>query len=588
MPLTRLPNRDFIAPSVTLGSQEQSELVALSNGNFVVTWRVKSQVEANGYDLFGRMFDTNGNPLGLDFMLNTKITRDQEDQSLVALPGGGFVAVWQQSESSGITFEYTTIRGQVFDALGNKLGPEFMANKVEAQSINYRYKDPDVTVLTNGTFLVTYTNDKAADEIEGRFFSSDGLPLGQPIRIDSPAFGDRAEESTVTALSNGDFMVVWKDDSEATDGFGNATGLRGAVYFSTGLQRSEFQVNTTITGGQYDPDVTQLADGRILVAWSSTDEEDASLGCVRARLFSADGAPIGNDFIVNSTNSNIQADPVVVALPSGGFVIGWTSLDTNDGSGPCVRARAYNAFGQPDGEDIIVNYTIDFDQKELSATVRSDGIVVFSWTSGDGGDGSGQTVRYALFTTNPVGTPPQQPNPGDNYSGNSRNNTYNGTERDDTAFGRSGNDKLNGGDGNDQLYGGSGKDRLNGGNGDDLLVGGSGNDRLTGGAGADIFVFDAKLGKKNVDTITDFDPVLDTIYLNNNRFKALTEGALPEEAFKVNNKGRATEKDDRIIYDKNSGVLLYDADGKGGKKDAIVFAKIGKNLDITADDFFVV
>ena len=67
--------------------------------------------------------------------------------------------------------------------------------------------------------------------------------------------------------------------------------------------------------------------------------------------------------------------------------------------------------------------------------------------------------------------------------------------------------------GADRLDGGAGHDVLNGGAGDDILIGGVGDDALTGGAGADRFVFGQSHGR---DTITDFQPGLDTIDLGDN------------------------------------------------------------------------
>ena len=59
------------------------------------------------------------------------------------------------------------------------------------------------------------------------------------------------------------------------------------------------------------------------------------------------------------------------------------------------------------------------------------------------------------------------------------------------------------------------------------LMGLAGNDTLTGGGGADIFVFNAMLNAAtNVDTITDFSVVDDTIRLENAFMPGLATGTL--------------------------------------------------------------
>lgn len=43
---------------------------------------------------------------------------------------------------------------------------------------------------------------------------------------------------------------------------------------------------------------------------------------------------------------------------------------------------------------------------------------------------------------------------------------------------------------------------------------------------------------------------------------------------------------DRIIYEKDTGELYYDADGTGNVR-AVLFAKLETNLDLTHQDFLV-
>ena len=64
-------------------------------------------------------------------------------------------------------------------------------------------------------------------------------------------------------------------------------------------------------------------------------------------------------------------------------------------------------------------------------------------------------------------------------------------------------------------------------------------------------------------------------------------GTLKAGAFWSNNTGRAHDRDDRIIYDKDSGVLYYDADGTGSAK-AVAFTTISKNLSMSHKDIYVI
>ncbi|WP_210333448.1 calcium-binding protein [Rhizobium sp. ARZ01] len=147
---------------------------------------------------------------------------------------------------------------------------------------------------------------------------------------------------------------------------------------------------------------------------------------------------------------------------------------------------------------------------------------------------------------------------------------------------------LLGNNGKNALSGGAGNDRLYGNDGHDLLDGGLGIDALTGGAGNDTFLFNAKLGATNIDTITDFKVVDDTIRLENGIFTALTKtGGLAASAFLANTSGKAADAGDRIIYETDTGKLFYDADGTG-KIAAVQFATLSKSLALTHGDFFII
>jgi Ca2+-binding RTX toxin-like protein len=134
----------------------------------------------------------------------------------------------------------------------------------------------------------------------------------------------------------------------------------------------------------------------------------------------------------------------------------------------------------------------------------------------------------------------------------------------------------------------AGSDVLSGGAGGDLLDGGLAADRLTGGTGEDSFRFSTELGKGNIDRITDFNVVQDSIQLDNLIFTALgANGALALGAFFKSAAGVAQDASDRIIYDTDNGGLFYDADGTG-RTAAIQFAQLGTNLALSASDFIVI
>ncbi len=128
---------------------------------------------------------------------------------------------------------------------------------------------------------------------------------------------------------------------------------------------------------------------------------------------------------------------------------------------------------------------------------------------------------------------------------------------------------------------------LVGNNGANVLDGKGGADLLLGRGGADSFVFSTALGSGNVDHLVDF-ATEDTVRLSKSVFSALSAGSLAAAAFKdLSVAGAKVDADDRILYDKKTGALSYDADGSGSKA-AVQFAIIDTKVALTAADVFVI
>ncbi|WP_410824852.1 hypothetical protein [Methylobacterium oryzisoli] len=126
-----------------------------------------------------------------------------------------------------------------------------------------------------------------------------------------------------------------------------------------------------------------------------------------------------------------------------------------------------------------------------------------------------------------------------------------------------------------------------------ILNGGAGADTLQGGLGNDTFVFSNALVTGVVDHITDFSPSArgnnDIIQLARSIFGALTTGSLAPSAFKdLGVWGARVDASDRVLYNRNTGVLSYDADGSGRAYAPVTFAVLDNEAVITASDFKVV
>ena len=78
---------------------------------------------------------------------------------------------------------------------------------------------------------------------------------------------------------------------------------------------------------------------------------------------------------------------------------------------------------------------------------------------------------------------------------------------------------------------------------------------------------------------------LSVIY-NKDIFKKLSGKSLSDDAF--HDKATAHDNSDRILYQKKTGMLFYDADGKKDAHDPILFAVLDNHAKIDAGDFLIV
>ncbi len=154
-----------------------------------------------------------------------------------------------------------------------------------------------------------------------------------------------------------------------------------------------------------------------------------------------------------------------------------------------------------------------------------------------------------------------------------------------SGTGNSGDNTITGNSGANTLNGSGGNDVLDAGGANDLLYGGAGNDSLKGGSGLDRFLFNAALGAGNVDKILDFSVADDTINLARSIFtKAGAAGTLATAAFRQGI--AAADASDRIVYDKASGKIFYDADGNGAGAQ-VLFATVTAGTALTNADFVI-
>jgi hypothetical protein len=134
-----------------------------------------------------------------------------------------------------------------------------------------------------------------------------------------------------------------------------------------------------------------------------------------------------------------------------------------------------------------------------------------------------------------------------------------------------------GSSGNNSIVGGANADQLNGLDGDDVLIGGSGADQLQGGNGSDLFRY--RGGETGFDRILDFTSGTDKLQISSTAFTQI--GALQ---FVSGAGAAANSANSTFLYDTNTGIVSYDADGNGAGA-PVQLAQLNLGLTLNVNDF---
>jgi len=206
---------------------------------------------------------------------------------------------------------------------------------------------------------------------------------GAAIAVSSLNSGTQMR-STVKAMDDGGFMVFWYSSDPAADGSGYA--VRARRFDAQGVAvGAETLINTSTTGDQVWPRIATLNSGAYVIAWETSDfTQDGSGTAIKARMFSASGAPIGGEFLVNTHVVADQKQPNVTALADGGFLIAWQTTDpAQDGQSSAIKAQRFDSSGAPVGAEFLVNAAAPWGsgspQSDVDITGLANGGFVASW-----------------------------------------------------------------------------------------------------------------------------------------------------------------------------------------------------------------
>jgi len=330
---------------------------------------------------------TNYLPNGVEYALAGSLPGDQASPQLALNVSGGYL-VWEDNITDGDGLGISALR--LDSGFSGSPGPisSFRVSAIGADDQEH----PQVSLLNGGGAVFVWQGGRQGfQHIYARFLSASNnwVPLNSDILVNTSTNNFQVNPA-VAVLANGNVAVVWASFNQAA-----ATSLQDVyaqVLSPTGQKlTNELQVNQFVSYNQRNPAIAALSDGRFVVVWvseqqNSPDSPDGTAGLngmasvdVYARIFTAGGAPAGDEFRVN-TSANFCSSPQVAAAPGGAFMVVWAEKDRmSSTNGWDIQGRTFSSAGI--GGTVRVVNTTRFGDQYLPRISWDGSDYLAVWTS---------------------------------------------------------------------------------------------------------------------------------------------------------------------------------------------------------------
>lgn len=363
-------------------NEDESAAAALPDGTTLVVF----QTDDEGFDgdedaIVGQLYSAAGQHLGNPFVINEFVTNSQANPAVTALGANRFIVVFE-TNSGAFGGQNSEISAVVLNRDGSVDVDEFLVNDL----VSGVQSAPEVTQLSNGTFVVVWRSSENGGDIRARIFEEDGTPVtNTDIVVNTATLGAQTRPE-VTATQDG-FVVTWDTNTPTLDDpFGFS--IRTAAFDEDGvrtslpdqpnpslaaLQAEEFQVNDQVEGVQSLPSVVGLSDGRSVFSYF-----DGESGDTLFEFRTPDGARLSDEMVAFGSGSGTR-DLEMFATPDGGFVmVGDAQFNGLVGGG--ILMQIFDENLNP-GNIIRVNQLGNPGSVELpQVTVDAAGNIIVGWT----------------------------------------------------------------------------------------------------------------------------------------------------------------------------------------------------------------
>ncbi|MFC5550613.1 DUF4214 domain-containing protein [Massilia aerilata] len=361
-------------------------LARLSTGGFVAVWQGSDTVAGGaGAGLWAQLRDASGAASGTAFALTPNGDAGIEGEPAVAaLSGGRFVVAYSVNEGGANRIAY-----RVVEANGSAGAEHVLDNGASGDAAM-----PTVATLADGSFALGW---RSGGTVHVQQAAADGSLTGgqQVYGVLSSAFSP-----SIAALKAGGYIVSWGEIND------------GNVYAATSASGQAFVVNgdgyaASLATAAPLPHATTLANGNVVVAWDSY--VNAPFGFAGSDVFfqvyDSAGHALGAPVQANLAGGSGHYDAAVTALSDGSFVVAWQA-ESGDYDGAGIFGRRFGFDGSAiDQQEFAINQMRAGDQTGPDLVALANGGFAAAWVDSQGGNVSVEARVYSAAGVPAAGAP---------------------------------------------------------------------------------------------------------------------------------------------------------------------------------------
>ncbi len=173
--------------------------IAMSpSSRFLIAWQ---DYREGNYDIYGQVYDSDRNPVGSNFRIDSGGSNNQQYPDAGYLPDGNYIVVWEDYRAGG-----SGVHAQIIDSMGALVDTNF---KVSDQS-GYR---SSVGIAPSGEFVVTWRDYRDGNyNIYAQKYNSDYSPHSTDFKVNNELEGLYTTQDRPDVATDGNNIIfTWED-----------------------------------------------------------------------------------------------------------------------------------------------------------------------------------------------------------------------------------------------------------------------------------------------------------------------------------------------------------------------------------------